>query len=52
MASFSKRKKETIISKKAFAAIFEQFFKTREEFDLKTYELSILGVLVSTDMVT
>ena len=42
-----------MISKKVFEAKFEKLSQTREEVVLKkTYELSILGVVLSTDMVT
>ena len=40
-----------MISKKVFEAKFEKLSQTREEVVLKkTYELSILGVVLSTDM--
>ena len=45
-------KKETVISKRAFKAKFEQLPQTREEVVFKTYELSIFGVVLSTDMGT
>ena len=41
-----------MISKKVFEAKFEKLSQTREENVFKTYELSILGVVLSTDMVT
>ena len=41
-----------MIFKRAFEAKFEQLSQTREEVVLKTYELYILGVVLSTDMVT
>ena len=40
-----------MISKKVIEAKFEQLSQTREEVALKTYELSILEVVLRTDMV-
>ena len=40
----------TMISKRDFKAKFEQLPQTGEEIVLKTYELSILGVVLSIDM--
>ena len=40
----------TMIFKRDFKAKFEQLPKTREEVVLKTYELWIFGVVLSTDM--
>ena len=42
----------TMVSKRDFKAKFEQLPQTGEEIVLKTYELSILGVVLSTDMGT
>ena len=50
LASFGKE--ETIISKRYFEAMFEKLPQTIKEFVLKTYELSIFGLVLSTDMVT
>ena len=41
-----------MIFKRDFKAKFEQLPQTREELLLKTYELSILGVVLSTAMGT
>ena len=50
LSSFSKD--ETIISKSAFKAMYEQLPQTREEVDLRTYKQSIFfGVILSTNMV-
>ena len=42
----------TMISKRDFKAKFEQLPQTRYEIVLKTYELIIVGVVLSTDMGT
>ena len=42
---------KTMISQNVFEVNYEQLSQIREEFVFKTYELSILGVLFSTDMV-
>ena len=41
-----------MISNKAYEAKFEKLSQNREEVVLKTYKLSILGEVLSTDMVT
>ena len=41
-----------MFSKEAFEAMFEKLSQTKEEVFLNTSELSILGVVLSTDMGT
>ena len=41
-----------MIFKRAFEAKFEQLSQTKEEVVLRTYEICILGVVLSTNMVT
>ena len=42
----------TMISKRGSKAKFEQLPQTKEKVILKTYELSIVGIVLSTDMRT